>query len=105
MLITTALVAAAICLAVLAAGGCSPGAPDDAKGDCVEFDHHTLRAGRAITCRMVWCQGVKMGSDYSAGVATLWCDDPPAAPTPPSASGGASVHLPGVDVQIGGEVR
>lgn len=98
LFITTALVGAAICLAVLSMGGCEPTAPRDDKGDCVEFDHKTMRAGRGITCRMVWCQGMKFGTGESAGVATLWCEDPASARAERS---GAAIHMPGIDVQVG----
>jgi hypothetical protein len=33
---------------------------------CFEFDHHTMRDGKSVLCRMLWC-------GMNGGPATLWC--------------------------------
>ena len=44
-------------------------------GDCAEFDHKTVHDGKAVVCRMVYCQGMTSSMSMSGGVATLWCDE------------------------------
>lgn len=53
-------------------GGCNDTQPPHMR-DCVEFSHASMRDGRAVVCRMVWC-GNNTWSDGPGGPATLWCD-------------------------------
>ena len=46
---------------------------------CVEFDRPTVRKGKPVVCRMVWCEQSTFstaGTFHSTGgAASLWCDE------------------------------
>lgn len=44
------------------------------QGECSEFDYHTKRGSKSITCRVLWC-GYGMNQTRVGGPSVLWCEE------------------------------